>query len=78
MLRGLTPQEAVDAPRFCISAGSPDSLVAGETAGDINSAVYFENTFDFDVIQKLRGLLLFIKAKLKFIDLSWGCYRNGT
>lgn len=56
MLRGFSPQEAVDAPRFCISAGLGDSEVAPETAGDINSAVYFEDTFDPEVVSKLRGM----------------------
>ena len=45
MLRGFTPQSALEAPRFCISAGSPDAEVVknSETAaGDINSTVFFE------------------------------------
>ena len=57
MLRGFTPQAALDAPRFCISAGSPDSVVEGaeEKAGDINSEVYFEEGIPEDVIARLRG-----------------------
>lgn len=55
MLRGFSPQEAVDAPRFCISAGLADAEVAAETAGDINSAVFFESTFNPETVHKLRG-----------------------
>lgn len=53
MLRGYTAQAALDAPRFCISAGSPDSL-AGGSAGDINSEVYFEEGIAPAVVEKLR------------------------
>jgi gamma-glutamyltranspeptidase/glutathione hydrolase len=53
MLRGFSPQQAVDAPRFCISAG--DTEVRAEAAGDINSIVFFEDTFDPDVVAKLQG-----------------------
>ena len=57
MLRGFTPQAALDAPRFCISAGSPDSVVEGaeEKAGDINSEVYFEEGIDTKVVETLRS-----------------------
>lgn len=57
MLRGFTPQAALDAPRFCISAGSPDSEVkdSGRTAGDINSEVYFEEGISEDTVARLRG-----------------------
>jgi gamma-glutamyltranspeptidase/glutathione hydrolase len=50
MLRGFSPQQAVDAPRFCISAGLGDAEVS-----DINSIVFFEDTFDPDVVAKLQG-----------------------
>ena len=53
MLRGFTAQAALDAPRFCISAGSPDSL-AGGAAGDINSEVYFEEGIAPEVVDRLR------------------------
>ena len=54
MLRGFTAQAALDAPRFCISAGSPDSL-AGGAAGDINSEVYFEEGIPDATVARLRG-----------------------
>ena len=55
MLRGFTPQAALDAPRFCISAGSPESQ-SGQTgaAGDINSEVYFEEGISHEVVEKLK------------------------
>ena len=56
MLRGYSAQAALDAPRFCISAGSPEtqSNASGE-AGDVNSEVYFEEGIADDVVEKLRG-----------------------
>ena len=56
LLRGFTVQAALDAPRFCISAGSPDteSAQSGDS-GDINSEVYFEEGISEEVIKKLRG-----------------------
>ncbi|KAL5518777.1 hypothetical protein ACEPAH_460 [Sanghuangporus vaninii] len=58
MLRGFTAQAALDAPRFCISAGSPDSEVRGsaEKAGDINSEVYFEECIPESVVERLREM----------------------
>jgi len=57
ILRGFTVQAALDAPRFCISAGSPDhQTTATGDAGDINSEVYFEETFPVETIEKLRGI----------------------
>lgn len=57
MLRGFTAQAALDAPRFCISAGSPDSEVknSAEKAGDINSEVYFEEGISDETVAKLRS-----------------------
>ncbi|KAI0053375.1 gamma-glutamyltranspeptidase [Auriscalpium vulgare] len=55
MLRGYSPQAALDAPRFCISAGSPDNEVKNSSsAGDINSEVYFEEGIDLETIESLR------------------------
>ncbi|EJD04166.1 gamma-glutamyltranspeptidase [Fomitiporia mediterranea MF3/22] len=58
MLRGFTAQAALDAPRFCISAGPADSEVGGVTgkAGDISSEVYFEEGIPESVVQTLRAM----------------------
>ncbi|KAI5898414.1 gamma-glutamyltranspeptidase [Schizophyllum commune H4-8] len=59
MLRGFTPQSALDAPRFCISAGSPDAEAVknSETAaGDINSTVFFEEGISPETVQTLRDM----------------------
>ncbi|CAE6487400.1 unnamed protein product [Rhizoctonia solani] len=57
ILRGFTPQAALDAPRFCISAGSPDASVDNASkAGDINSEVYFEDGIPVETVQKLREM----------------------
>lgn len=56
ILRGFTPQAALDAPRFCISAGMPDSESSSTgSAGDVNSEVNFEDGFSKETIAKLRG-----------------------
>ncbi|KAJ7783662.1 gamma-glutamyltranspeptidase [Mycena maculata] len=56
MLRGYTPQAALDSPRFCISAGSPDTQTENTgSAGDINSEVYLEEGIPLETIDKLRG-----------------------
>ena len=58
ILRGFDVQAALDAPRFCISAGLPDAEVSkgGETnVGDINAEVYFDEGIDVGVINKLNG-----------------------
>jgi len=58
MLRGFSPQSAVDAPRFCISTETPDAVVRNEEgqAGEINSAVYFEEGISPDAVEKLRAM----------------------
>ena len=57
MLRGFTAQASLDAPRFCISAGSPDAEVknSADKAGDINSEVYFEEGISEETVAKLRS-----------------------
>lgn len=56
MLRGFTAQAALDAPRFCISAGTPDSEdQTSASAGDINSEVYFEDGTSPETVAKLGG-----------------------
>ena len=57
ILRGFTPQAALDAPRFCISPAVSDSESTG-SAGEVNSKVYFEDGFSEETIAKLRGLAL--------------------
>ncbi|KAF8585517.1 gamma-glutamyltranspeptidase [Ramaria rubella] len=58
LLRGFTPQAALDAPRFCISAGIPDSEVTSkeDSAGDINSEVFFEEGITPENVAKLREM----------------------
>ncbi|ESK97965.1 lincomycin-condensing protein lmba [Moniliophthora roreri MCA 2997] len=57
ILRGYTPQAALDAPRFCISAGSPETQSQSTgNAGDINSEVYFEEGIPDETIAKLREM----------------------
>ena len=79
MLRGFTAQAALDAPRFCISAGSPDSEVkdAADKAGDINSEVYFEEGISEETVETLRGtpILPFYRLINEYIVYP---YSNGT
>ncbi|KAF8213164.1 gamma-glutamyltranspeptidase [Mycena galopus ATCC 62051] len=57
MLRGYTPQAALDSPRFCISAGSPETQTQDTgIAGDINSEVYIEEGIPVETIEKLREM----------------------
>lgn len=58
ILRGMTPQAALDAPRFCISAGLPDADTEdAANAGNIDSEVWMEEGISDQVVQKLRGML---------------------
>jgi gamma-glutamyltranspeptidase/glutathione hydrolase len=59
ILRGMTPQAALDAPRFCISSGLPsadseDAEKSGKSAGDVNSEVYIEDGISDEILDKLR------------------------
>ncbi|KAI5450133.1 hypothetical protein NCC49_003760 [Naganishia albida] len=58
VLRGMTPQAALDAPRFCISAGLPDADTedAAANAGNIDSEVWMEEGISDEVVQKLRDM----------------------
>lgn len=47
LLRGYTPQAAIDAPRFCIGAGTPDQ-------GAMDSTIHMENGIDEETIQELN------------------------
>ncbi|KAJ3147425.1 hypothetical protein HDU86_007975 [Geranomyces michiganensis] len=47
LLRGFTPQAAIDAPRFCIGAGTPDQ-------GALDSTVHIEQGIAEEVIKKLE------------------------
>ncbi|KAI0004217.1 gamma-glutamyltranspeptidase [Russula compacta] len=57
ILRGFGPQAALDAPRFCISPGTPDAAVMNTgCAGDINSEVYFEDGISPKTVEQLRAM----------------------
>ncbi|KAJ7186661.1 nucleophile aminohydrolase [Mycena filopes] len=56
MLRGYTPQAALDSPRFCIAAKPTDSKLTNPDAGDLNGPVYFEEGIPLDTIDKLREM----------------------
>ncbi|KAK0552303.1 hypothetical protein OC861_005790 [Tilletia horrida] len=51
--RGFTPQASLDAPRFCIGAGLPDS---GADASKTSSVVFLEEGIPEDVANKLREM----------------------
>jgi len=59
IIRGFSAQAALDAPRFCISAGLPDAEVTKtrlETVGDINAEVYFEEGISEDTVKILQSM----------------------
>ncbi|KAL0565403.1 hypothetical protein V5O48_016618 [Marasmius crinis-equi] len=51
MLRGYTPQAALDAPRFCVSAGTETGGASG-----VNAEVYFEEGISDETIAKLKEM----------------------
>jgi hypothetical protein len=54
ILRGFTAQSALDAPRFCISAGLPDAEVkSAASAGDVNAEVFFEDAISDSTVEGL-------------------------
>ncbi|KAI6162089.1 gamma-glutamyltranspeptidase, partial [Pisolithus thermaeus] len=55
ILRGFTVQAALDAPRFCISPGTPEAGARDEFSV-VNGEVYFEETFPPDTITKLQEM----------------------
>lgn len=56
LLREYSVQAALDAPRFCISPGTPDATVeVSGAAGDMNGEVYFEEGISAETVSKLRG-----------------------
>jgi gamma-glutamyltranspeptidase/glutathione hydrolase len=56
LLRGFSAQSALDAPRFCISAGLPDAGTANAAnAGDIDSEIWVEEGVQESVVEELRG-----------------------
>ncbi|WVQ83659.1 gamma-glutamyltransferase [Cryptococcus sp. DSM 104549] len=56
-LRGFSTQAALDAPRFCISAGLPDAGTENAaSAGDIDSEIWFEDGISPEVIEELRSM----------------------
>jgi gamma-glutamyltranspeptidase/glutathione hydrolase len=57
MLRGFTAQAALDAPRFCISAGMPDPDDKNPAAfGVASGGINFEDAIPSSTIQKLRAM----------------------
>jgi len=57
ILRGFTPQAALDAPRFCISASRLESESdEPERAGEIGSEVYLEEGISIDTVFALREM----------------------
>lgn len=77
MLRGFTAQASLDAPRFCISAGSPDTEVKGSAskAGDINGEVYFEEGIPEETVEELRGVY-FVRGIVRCTNFP--CNSDGS
>ncbi|KAJ7769321.1 gamma-glutamyltranspeptidase [Mycena metata] len=54
MLRGYTPQAALDSPRFCIAAKPTESKLSN--TGELNGPIYFEDGIPEETISKLREM----------------------
>lgn len=62
-LRGFSAQACLDAPRFCISAGLPESGAAqASSAGNMDSEIYFEEGISEQVIEDLRSEFLLLSS----------------
>ncbi|KAH7928509.1 gamma-glutamyltranspeptidase [Leucogyrophana mollusca] len=56
ILRGFTAQAALDAPRFCISSGTPNPDDKDDVFGVVNSEIYFEEGVSPETIAQLRAM----------------------
>jgi len=55
MLRGLTPQAALDAPRFCIGSRNVETYALDSIASSSPSEVHVEEGIPEETSEKLRG-----------------------
>ncbi|KAF8335010.1 gamma-glutamyltranspeptidase [Cantharellus anzutake] len=56
ILRGYTPQAALDAPRFCILPPLPDSEPPTSQTGEINATIFVDSDFSDSTIISLQKL----------------------
>lgn len=80
ILRGYSVQAALDAPRFCISAGLPNAEVKPQEStivGDVNSEIYFETGIQDSVVAKLKGGIRLACSKY-WANAIIGNVRNGA
>ncbi|KAG8833097.1 hypothetical protein FRC17_000036 [Serendipita sp. 399] len=69
MLRGLNPQDSLDAPRFCISPANTDTRGPNDTHEDV-SIVYVEPGITPETIQDLKGTTIYVNLNseaLKYV-----------
>lgn len=62
MLRGFSPQQAVDAPRFCVQVDDGvdrrmDTTTSIPNTDNTNAIIFFEDTFEPEVVTELQGTL---------------------
>jgi len=55
MLRGFTPQAALDAPRFCIASRNVETYALDSIASSSPSEVHVEEGVPEETCEKLRG-----------------------